>query len=252
MVWWAVAAALLENQIKKNIGKTIKGEEITPESQTLSFGDIMNASKEGSDETEHPRDYVALNTAEAPQVQTPEDTPTNALKSFLKGMGHAAVRYDERKHDNVWEAAGEVLPDLAYSRAGLSEPTPMSNAEKANELQARSSMDAFLKYQRGEPLSSVEQQVVGGANTPNQWDVWKEARQEVMQNLGGSSWMALSPEAQKQYYPQINERYLELLKKFNIETPETKLERAKIHLKKNGYMANNETASTWLKNNPNF
>ena len=52
----------------------------------------------------------------------------------------------------------------------------------------------------------AQQQKQQQAQQPSNWDIHKEAENQALAGLGGTSWLGLDEEARKQYYPAILER----------------------------------------------
>lgn len=85
------------------------------------------------------------------------------------------------------------------------------------------------KPQTKEEAFEFERGKAGLKAKPNDWDLWKQAENEVKTSLGGSTWMALDEEKAALYYPQILTRFNQLQKQFGkkptgepIETPTQK------------------------------
>lgn len=126
-----------------------------------------------------------------------------------------------------------------------------SAADVYKDFEAQEKFSAFQKMNKGQPLTPSEM-AMSGQTPPTELNIWKQAQSETLQNLGGSQWQALSSQKQAMYYPAIEQRYYDLKKQFGVIQPNEQLIRAKNHLKQQGYLATDDTATLFLQKNPNF
>lgn len=126
----------------------------------------------------------------------------------------------------------------------------------ADQLEGQIKLQTISKLAQGQPVSEWERSVSGirasDSTKPDEFALYKEARTQALQKLGGSDFVGLSPEKQASYDAAVTGQYLQLKKQFGLESADDRLERARQTLSQNGYVATDETIQTFLKRNPNF
>lgn len=123
------------------------------------------------------------------------------------------------------------------------------------DWQATTEFNIWQKAKQGQKLEQWEKDFadIKDPNAPPpEIDLWKQAEKETLSSLGGSSMMGLSRDKQAQYYPAIENRFLELKKQFNLQTPDDRVKRARRTLRDKGFVDSPDAVGVFLKNNPNF
>lgn len=164
-----------------------------------------------------------------------------------------------------WQMAGKGLQALGEGLRGFSSPflgmeyKPLERqapefTKAWSDFQSRQKFEAWAKNQQGQELSDYEQKLLGLdiEKKPSEWDLWKQAEGEALHELGGGAMIGLQPSKQGLYRETTEEKFYNLKKRFNLETPETKVKRAKYHLKRQGYNNSDQATSIFIKNNPGF
>lgn len=124
-----------------------------------------------------------------------------------------------------------------------------------NDWKAKTTYEIWSKHKQGLPLQQWEKDFADIKNPnepPSEMDLWKQAEKETLAAMGGTGWVALSSDKQKQYYPGIENRFLELKKQFGLQTKDDQVKRARRKLREKGYVDSPEAVAVFFKNNPNF
>lgn len=175
-----------------------------------------------------------------------EDAERGNRANVLQAAGNALTGFSAPFLNLPWK------PLEAPKVGGVEMPLP---SEVWKEAEAINSFKAWQKQQSGAELTEYDRQLLGLGKEknekPSDMDIWRQAQNETLQSLGGSSMVGILQESRGQYYPKIEERYLELKKQFGTISQEDYQTVAKKWLRRKGYVVSEANVTNLLKSNSN-